>query len=264
MASPARATMRTVVVLYVGLIILLPVGVLCYRAFSPGLGQFFDAITSDQALAAFRRTAVVAAISVVLNTVFGVVVALLLARRRFVGKRVLDALIDLPIAISPIVVGLALVLVYGVGGWFGFGPNQVVGATPGLVLATVFVSLPLVLRSVLPVLEEAGTDQEQAAASLGAGGLATFRRITLPTIRVALGYGVVLALARCIGEYGAVLVVSGGFQDQATAPLLINQLLQVDFDKQSAFDMAFVLMLISIVAIVTVSLLQSRRKKASA
>ncbi|MGN6610073.1 MAG: sulfate ABC transporter permease subunit [Jatrophihabitans sp.] len=261
MASPARTTMRAVVVLYVGVIILLPVGVLCFRAFQPGIGQFFHTISSGPAPAAFQRSALVAACSVVINTVFGVGVAMLLARRRFAGKRVLDAIIDLPIAISPIVVGLALVLVYGVGGWFGLGVNQVIGATPGLVLATTFVSLPLVLRSVLPVLEEAGIEQEQAAASLGASAVQTFRRITLPTIRVALGYGVVLALARCIGEYGAVLVVSGNFQDQATAPLLISQFLQNDFDKQSAYDLAFVLMLVSVVAIVAVSLLQGRRKK---
>jgi sulfate transport system permease protein len=247
------------VVAYVGVIVVVPVGLLAWRAFAPGLGAFVRAITSAEALDAFGRSALVAACAVVLNTVFGVAVALLLARHRFPGRRVLDAFIDLPVAVSPIVVGLALVLVYGPGGWLGLGADQVVGAVPGMVLATVFVSLPLVVRSVLPVLEEAGVEQEQAAASLGARWFATFRRITLPTIRTALGYGVVLALARCIGEYGAVLVVSGGFRSTETAPLYISHLVEDNFDFQTAYAIAFTLMLVSVLAIVVASALQRRR-----
>jgi sulfate/thiosulfate transport system permease protein len=255
-----RFALRTLVIGYVGVIVLVPVAVLVWRAFKPGFGAFFDAISDPAAVAAFRRTGVVAGSAVVLDAIFGIAVSLLLARYRFFGRRVLDALIDLPIAISPIVVGLALVLVYGTGGWFGLGPNQVIGATPGLILATVFVSLPLVMRSLLPVLQEVGVEQEQAAASLGAGWLATFRRITLPTIRTALGYGVVLSLARCIGEFGAVLVVSGGFQSSETAPLRVSNLLQIDFKPDQAYAIAFVLMLVSVLAIVTSALLQRRRK----
>lgn len=255
-----RFALCTLVIAYVGVIVLVPVAVLVWRAFKPGLGPFFDAITDPAAVAAFRRTGVVAGSAVVLDAVFGIGVSLLLARYRFFGRRLLDALIDLPIAISPIVVGLALVLVYGAGGWFGLQPNQVIGATPGLILATVFVSLPLVVRSLLPVLQEAGVEQEQAAASLGAGWFATFRRVTLPTIRTALGYGVVLSLARCIGEFGAVLVVSGGFQSSETAPLRVSNLLQIDFKPDQAYAIAFVLMLVSVLAIVASALLQRRRR----
>jgi sulfate transport system permease protein len=255
-----RYALRTLVIAYVGVIVLVPVAVLVWRAFKPGFGEFVDAITDPAAVAAFRRTAVVAGSAVVLDTIFGIAVSLLLARYRFFGRRLLDALIDLPIAISPIVVGLALVLVYGTGGWFGLGPNQIIGSTPGLVLATVFVSLPLVVRSLLPVLQEVGIEQEQAAASLGAGWSATFRRITLPTIRTALGYGVVLSLARCIGEFGAVLVVTGGFQSQETAPLRVANLLQIDFKPDQAYAIAFVLMLVSVVVIVTSALLRRRRR----
>ena len=260
MRSPGRLAMRSLVLLYVGGVVLVPVLVLCYRAFAPGLSAFMDAIGDPAAEAAFRRSAIIAGTAVVADTVFGVAVALLLARYRFLGKRLLDALIDLPVAISPIVAGLALVLVYGTGGWFGLDDNQVIGSLPGMVLATVFVSLPLVLRSVLPVLQEAGTEQEQAATSLGASWPVTFRRITLPTIRTALGYGIVLALARCLGEFGAVLVVSGGFQDSQTAPLYVSNLLQVDFKPDQAYAIAFVLMLVSVLAIVTVALLQRRRR----
>jgi sulfate/thiosulfate transport system permease protein len=255
-----RLALRTLVIAYVGVIVLVPVCVLVWRAFKPGLGPFFDAITDPAAVSAFRRTGVVAGSAVVLDAAFGIAVSLLLARYRFFGRRFLDTLIDLPMAISPIVVGLALVLVYGSGGWFGLRPNQVIGSTPGLILATVFVSLPLVVRSLLPVLQEAGVEQEQAAASLGAGWLATFRRVTLPTIRTALGYGVVLSLARCIGEFGAVLVVSGGFQSSETAPLRVSNLLQIDLQPDQAYAIAFVLMLVSVLAILTSALLQRRRR----
>jgi sulfate transport system permease protein len=254
-----RHGLRLIAVAYIGIIVLLPVTILFWRAFKPGLGDFFDAITSHEAGQAFERTATIAVLAVLANTVFGVMAAILFARYRFWGQRLLNALIDLPVAISPIVVGLALILVYGNNGWFGFG-NQVVGSTTGLVIATIFVSLPLVLRSVLPVLEEAGIEQEQAAAALGASWFTTFRRITLPTIRTALGYGVVLGLARAIGEFGAVLVVSFGFQSLETAPIYVSNLLQVDFKPDVAYAVAFVLMLISILAIVMTNLLQRRGK----
>ena len=257
--APGRRALRVLVVSYVGCLVLVPVAVLGWRAVQPGIGAFFNAVTDSHAVTAFENSAVVAGCAVVLDAVFGVVVAILLARYRFPGRRVLDALIDLPVAISPIVVGLALVLVYGVGGWFGLGPNEVIGARPGMVLATVFVSLPLVLRTVLPVLEEAGFEQEQAAASLGANWLQTFWRITLPTIRTALAYSVVLALARCIGEYGAVLVISGAFSNAQTAPLYIGQLVD-NFQTNQAYAVAVVLMLVSVLAIVLTALLQRRKQ----
>ena len=251
---------RLLVIAYVGILVMVPLFVVSYRTIAGGWSEFWSAITSRDAVTAFRLTFEIAFAAVAINTVFGVGVALLVTRYRFRGRRLLGPLTDLSVSVSPIVVGLALVLVYGAGGWFGLQPSQVIGATPGMILATVFVSLPLVVRSLVPVLQEVGTEQEQAAASLGAGWYATFRRITLPTIRAALGYGIVLSLARCIGEFGAVLVVSGGFQSSETAPLRVANLLQIDFKPDQAYAIAFVLMLVSVLAIVTSALLQRRRK----
>ena len=252
--------LRLIAVAYVGVLVALPVGVLSWRAFQPGLSAFWSAISNPDSVAAFERTLTIALISTAVNVVFGVAAAILLVRHRFLGRGLLDALIDLPVAVSPIVVGLALVLVYGVGGWFGFGPGAVIGSTVGMVLATVFVSFPLVVRAVAPTLEEIGTDQEVAAASLGAGPITVFRRITLPAIRVALGYGIVLTLARCLGEFGAVLVVSGGFANSETAPLRISTLLQVDFEPQQGYAIAFVLMLVAVLVIALVSFLQRKKE----
>ena len=252
--------LRAVAVGYVGILVGLPVGVLVWRAFRPGISAFFSAITDPNSIAAFERTITVAGISTAIDAVFGVAAAILLVRHRFIGRRLLDAIIDVPVAVSPIVVGLALILVYGAGGWFGLGAGAVIGSTIGMVLATVFVSFPLVVRAVAPTLEEIGTDQEVAAASLGAGPITVFRRITLPGIRVALGYGVVLTLARCLGEFGAVLVVSGGFARSQTAPLRISTLLQVDFEPQQAYAIAFVLMVVAILAIALVSYVQRSRR----
>jgi sulfate/thiosulfate transport system permease protein len=252
-ASTTTLGLRTLALAYVALLVLVPVVVLIYRALQPGIGQFFDAVRDPVAQHAFQVTFVVAGISVVIDAVFGIAVAILLVRYRFPGRRLLSALIDLPIAVSPIVVGLALILVYSPTGWFGpFEESNgiaVINAKPGMVLATVFVSLPLVVRAIIPVLEQVGTDQDQAAASLGANGFTRFRRITLPTIRIALAYGVVLALARCIGEYGAVLVISGNISGQTqTVPLLIGDDFQ-QFGRDQGYALAFVLVLIAFAAI---------------
>lgn len=256
---------RTVVVLWVGILVLVPLAVLTWRTFQPGLGAFFDALTTESALHAFEVTAVVAGIAVLINTVFGVAAAVLLARYRFPGRRLLSAFIDLPVAVSPIVVGLALVLVYGPSGWFGSSidgtPLQVINAKPGMVLATVFVSLPLVVRAVVPVLEQAGLEQEQAAASLGAHAATRFVRVTLPTIRTALAYGVVLCIARCLGEYGAVLVVSGNIEGQTeTATLRIGNLVDAEQDTRSAYAIAFVLVLVAVAAIGVSAYIRRRRE----
>jgi sulfate transport system permease protein len=264
-ASATSRGLRTVVVVYVGVLVLVPVAVLCYKAFQPGLTAFFNALSEPDAQHAFQVTAVVAGTSVLINIVFGVAVAILLARYQFPGRRVLSAFVDLPVAVSPIVVGLALVLVFGPEGWFGPIANgmglTVISAKPGMILATVFVSLPLVVRAVVPVLAQAGIEQEQAAASLGANAFARFRRITLPTIRVALAYGVVLSLARCIGEYGAVLVVSGNVQGETeTVPLRIGNLVTNTLDNNSAYALTFVLMIISILAILVGAFIRRRKR----
>jgi sulfate transport system permease protein len=260
-------SLRTIALVYVTLLVLVPVSVLIYRAMTPGIGAFFDTLRDPIAQHAFRVTFIVAGISVLIDTVFGIAVAILLVRYRFPGRRLLSALIDLPIAVSPIVVGLALILVYSPTGWFGpFTESHgiaIIDAKPGMVLATVFVSLPLVARAIVPVLEQVGTDQDQAAASLGANAITRFRRITLPTIRIALAYGMVLALARCIGEYGAVLVISGNISGQTqTAPLLIGDDFQ-QFNRDQGYAIAFVLVLIAFAAILLGAYIRRRQRRAT-
>jgi sulfate/thiosulfate transport system permease protein len=261
----ARYLLRMLVVGYVGLLVALPVGVVVWRTLGQGPGAFWPAITSPDARHAFALTGVVAGSAVVINTVFGIGVALLLSRYRFPGRRTLDVLIDLPIAISPIVVGLALVLVYGwTTGWFGAALAdagvQVIFSTPGMVLATAFVCLPLVVREVLPVLDEAGLEQEQAATSLGANSWQRFRRITLPTIKWALAYGVVLSLARAIGEFGALRVVSGNVGGQTqTVTLLVDQ--RAEQFEPGAYQLSLVLIAFAAVCIVVISLIRPQEDR---
>src|SRR5215475_3070824 len=256
-------TLRGIAVVYVGLLVVLPVVVILYRTFKPGFGDFLEALTSPQSVHAFEMTAIVASSAVVINTIFGITVAILFARYRFWGRSLLSALVDLPVAVSPIVVGLALVLVFGPTGWFGpFLQHHgvtVIGAKPGMIIATVFVSVPLVARAVVPVLEVSGTEQEHAAASLGANALTQLRRITLPTIRVALTYGVVLSVARCIGEYGAVLVVSNNIEGQIeTAPLRVGNLVENELNYNAAYAITVVLILIAFAAILVSSRIRRR------
>jgi sulfate transport system permease protein len=211
---------------------------------------------------AFEVTLSVALWAVVANTVFGIGTALLLVRHRFPGKRILGALIDLPLAVSPVVVGLALILVYGrfepIGGWLERHGLQVIFSLPGMVLATIFVSLPLVVRAIVPVLQEMGADQEQAAHTLGAGRWQTFRRITLPGIRWALAYGVVLCLARALGEFGAVAVVSGRLVGQTQTLTLFVQERFENFDQTAAFAAATALALIAVLTLLLAKLLRPK------
>lgn len=263
-ARRSRYSLRTLAIAYVALIVALPLIVICWRVVEQGGSKFWDAISSGQAVKAFELTGIVSAAAVVINTVFGVGVALLLARYRFPGKRLLSALIDLSISVSPIVVGLALILVYGpYNGWFGKGLNnagvKIIYAVPGMILATAFVSLPLVVREVVPVLEEEGIDQEQAARVLGAGARQRFWRITLPTIKWALAYGVVLSIARSIGEFGAVKVVSGdisGAGQTQTATLLVDE--RAEQLEPGSYQVALVLIAIAVLAIVVVSLIRPK------
>lgn len=262
----ARTGLRGVAIGYVGILVVLPLGVVLRRTIGQGGAAFWSAVSSSQAVEAFRLTAIVAGSAVVLNTVFGVGLALLLTRYRFPGKRALSVGVDLPMSVSPIVVGLALVLVYGPNsGWFGAGLHragiEVIYAVPGMVLATTFVALPLVLREIVPVLEEEGIEQEQAARVLGAGSWQRFRRITLPTIRWALAYGVVLSVARSIGEFGAVKVVSGnisGTGQTQTATLLVDE--RVEQLEPGAYQVAVVLIAVAVLAIVVVSLIRPKEK----
>jgi len=260
--------LRVIAVGYVLGLVALPVASVVQHTFADGLGPVRDVLTSDDFLAALRLTVVVAGFAVVLNTVLGVGMGLLLVRYRFPGRRLVSAVIDLPISISPVVVGVALVLVYGTYGWFGDALGRagirVIFAVPGMVLATVLVSLPLVLREIVPTLEEAGLEQEQAAQSLGAGAWQRFWRITLPTIRWALAYGVALSLARSLGEFGAVRVVSGSVSGVSqTLTLYVNdsyQELGPDAQRQ-AFAAAFVLMAIAVVLIVVIAALRPKEDR---
>jgi sulfate transport system permease protein len=198
---------------YVAALVLVPVALVFRRAFEDGFAAAWASVTTPEALHALWLSILVTAIAVPLNTIFGILCALAIVRRRFRGHGILNSVVDLPLALSPVVVGLALVLVYGRTGWLG--PTfadwgfRVIFAVPGMVLATIFVSLPFVVREVVPVLREIGDEQEQAAWTLGAGSWATFRRVTLPAIRWGVAYGVVLTTARSLGEFGAVSVVSG-------------------------------------------------------
>jgi sulfate/thiosulfate transport system permease protein len=226
----ARLSLRTAALLYLTVLLLAPIGVVFVRTFEHGLGTAWGWITTPAAVSAFWLSLTMAAIAVPLNTIFGVGCALVLVRGK--GNRraraVLDALIDLPFVVSPVIVGLALILVFGQDGWFGrwFVDHgvRIIYAPAGMVLATVFVSLPFVVREVAPVLLEVGDEQEQAAATLGASSWQTFWRVTLPSIRWGVAYGVVLTTARALGEIGAVLVVSSNVAGQTlTLPLLVYQ-----------------------------------------
>src|SRR6201999_1951200 len=207
-----RYLLRFVALAYIVVLLVIPVAVILWRTFQPGFGQFFDWVSTPAAISALNLSLLVVAIVVPLTVVFGIPTALVLARTKFRGKGVLQAVIDLPFAVSPVIVGVALILLWGSAGALGFVERdlglKVIFGLPGIVLASIFVTLPFVVREVEPVLHELGTDQEQAAATLGSGWWQTFWRITLPSIRWGLTYGIVLTIARTLGEYGAVIIVS--------------------------------------------------------
>jgi len=258
----ARYGLRTVALVYLLFLLVLPVGLICWTTFQDGIAPVIESLTSPSALLAFKVTAQVAVLTVIANTVFGVGTAVLLVRHEFRGRRVLNMLVDLPLAVSPVVVGLALVLVYGrfapFGGWLADLGIDVIFSLPGMVLATIFVCLPLVVRAVTPVLEEIGIEQEQAAWTLGSKPWQTFRRVTLPAIRWALAYGMVLTLARALGEYGAVAVVSGRIKDQTqTLTLFVEERFQ-NFDQQAAYAAAFAMAVIAVLTLLTITLLRPR------
>jgi sulfate transport system permease protein len=264
-------SLRTVALLYLTLLLLLPVAVVFWRTFEHGIGTAWSFMTTPAAVSALWLTLLLAVIAVPLNTIFGVGAAMVLVRGKAprAGKAILDGVIDLPFVVSPVIIGLALILVYGQGGWFGdaFLNNgiRIIYAVPGMLIATVFVSLPFVVREVAPVLAEVGDEQEQAAATLGASSWQTFWRITLPSIRWGVAYGVVLTTARALGEIGAVLVVSSNVAGSTlTLPLLIFQR-----DEQvggqvtaSVYAAATELAVLSIVVLLLMTMFGSRTKDA--
>ncbi len=261
-----RWALRLLVVTYLVMLVAWPVALVAVNAFSDGAGALVEVLGDPDVQTALRLSAVVALVAVSINTVFGITMAILLVRHEFPGKRALSALVDLPLSVSPIVVGLALVLVYGGrDGWFGPGLEnaglQVIFSTPGIVMATAFVALPLVIREVVPVLTELGEEPEQAARSLGANRWQVFARITLPGIKWAVVYGVVLSLARSLGEFGAVKVVSGNVLGETRTATLVVEEKYLNFDATGAYAVAFVLAMVSVVCIVVVAWLRPDKEE---
>ena len=241
---------------YLAVLLVAPVGYVFWRTFEHGVGPAWDAVTTPDAVHALKVTLILTAIAVPANTIFGVLCALAIVRHRYPGAGIVNAVVDLPLALSPVVVGLALLLLYGRGGWLG--GHGVVFALPGMVLATIFVSLPFVVREVVPVLREIGTEQEQAAATLGASALQTFLRVTWPAIRYATAYGVGLTTARALGEFGAVSVVSGRLAGETESLTLYVQDRYQSFDTTGAYAAAVVLALLAMATLLLMTRLKPK------
>jgi sulfate transport system permease protein len=260
-----KIALRSIALGYLGLLLAMPVAIVFFNTLSSGLGAVWTALTSPEALHALWMTALITAIAVPANTVFGIICSLALVRGTFPGKRILDALIDLPFAISPVVVGLSLFIVYGrtspFGAWLSSHGIHIIFAWPGMALATIFVSLPFVVREVAPTLAEIGLEQEQAAAVLGASAWQTFWRITLPSIRWGVIYGVVLSTARSLGEFGAVSVVSGHLVGRTeTLPLYVEDRYQA-FDPVGSYTAAVVLAILAFATLAVMHRLASQEKR---
>lgn len=256
----ARLGLRFAALGYLAALLAFPVGLVFWRTFENGLGPVWDAATNPEALHALWLTVVIALIAVPANTIFGVICALVIVRGRFHGKTLLNALVDLPFALSPVVIGLALYLVYARTGWFGGWlvdhGISVIFALPGMILATIFVSLPFVVRETVPVLREIGTEQEEAAWTLGASPLTAFFRVTLPAIRWGVTYGIVLTTARAIGEFGAVSIVSGSIAGRTeTLTLHVQQRFQ-GFDLTGAYTASVELALLALITLLFMTLLR--------
>jgi sulfate transport system permease protein len=257
----SRLGLRVVALGYLAAILVAPLVIVFWRTFED-LGAAWSALSSPDTIHAFELTLLITAIAVPVNTVFGVVCALTIVRRRFLGKGLLNAFIDLPLALSPVVIGLSLFLLYGrtgwLGGWLSGHDIQFLFALPAMVVATIFVSLPFVAREVIPTLREIGDEQEQASRTLGASSWQTFRRITLPSIRWAVIYGVILTTARSLGEYGAVAVVSGRIQGQTeTATLRVEEQYE-QFDLPDAYGISLVLALMAVVVLVAMTAIRPK------
>lgn len=265
-SAGVRYWLRFIALGYVFVLLVVPVALILWRTFQPGLGQFYAWVSTPAAISALNLTLLVVAIVVPLNVVFGIPTALVLARNRFRGKGVLQAVIDLPFAVSPVIVGVALIVLWGSAGALGFVEQdlgfKIIFGLPGIVLASIFVTLPFVVREVEPVLHELGTDQEEAAATLGSGWWQTFWRITLPSIRWGLTYGIVLTIARTLGEYGAVLMVSSNLPGKSqTLTLLVSDRYNRGAEY-GAYALSTLLMGVAVLVLVFQVLLDARRARA--
>jgi sulfate/thiosulfate transport system permease protein len=261
-----RYLLRFIALAYVFVLVIIPVTLILWRTFAPGLGQFYAYVSTPAAISALDLSLGVVAIVVPLNVIFGIPTALVLARNRFRGKGALQAIIDLPFAVSPVIVGVALIVLWGSAGALGFVEKdfglKIIFGLPGIVLASVFVTLPFVVREVEPVLHELGTEQEQAAATLGSGWWQTFRRITLPSIRWGLTYGIVLTIARTLGEYGAVIMVSSNLPGRSqTLTLLVSDRYNRGVEY-GAYALSTLLMVVSVAVLIVQVVLDARRARA--
>ncbi|MEU4414499.1 sulfate ABC transporter permease subunit CysW [Nocardia salmonicida] len=258
-----RISLRTIALGYLLILLVLPLVIILLRTFERGIGAFIDSITTPAAISAFQLSMIIVIIVVPLNVVFGVVTALALVRSKFPGRSLMQGIVDLPFAVSPVVVGVSLILLWGAGGWFGGLESlgfKVIFSLPGMVIATIFVTLPFVVREVEPVLHEIGDDQEQAAATLGASRWQTFWRITLPAIRWGLTYGVVLTVARALGEFGAVIMVSTAMPGRSqTLTLLVHGRYIDDHNTFGAYSAATLLMGMALVVLLLMTLLERKR-----
>jgi sulfate transport system permease protein len=259
-----RLSLRTIALLYVGILVAVPIILITYRTFEHGFGEFWASITTPAAISALSLSLLIVAIVVPVNVIFGIATALALVRGRFRGRGIVQAIVDLPFAVSPIVVGVSLILLWGVDGWFGFVEKdlgvKVIFALPGMILATIFVTLPFIVREVEPVLHEIGEEQEQAAATLGASRWQTFRRITLPAIRWGLTYGVVLTVARALGEFGAVIMVSSGISGRSqTLTLLVHSRYIDDRNVFGAYAASTLLMILALATLLLMTVLDRKR-----
>ena len=265
----ARWSLRTFALGYLGALLLVPVGMIFVKAFEDGFAHAWESVTTPEAQHAFYLTIMMVLVSIPITTVFGIACALVIVRHNFRGRAILNAIIDMPFAISPVVIGLSLIFLYGSrDGWFGVWLAEhgieVIFTPVGMAIATMFVALPFVVREVIPVLQEIGDDQEQAAATLGAGPWQTFWRITLPAIRWGVTYGVVLATARALGEFGAVAVVSGRISGSTeTMPLYVRKLFDT-FNVSGAYAAALVLALLALATLFAMNLIQRRDKAVTA
>jgi sulfate/thiosulfate transport system permease protein len=250
------------VVLYLGLVLFIPALNVFVQAFSGGVGDFLHTLTERNFLKAAGLTLLMAVVTVPLNTIFGLCAAWAIARNKFPGRALLISIIDLPFSISPVVAGLMIVLLYGRNGWFGpwleSADIKIIFAVPGMILATAFVTLPFVAREVIPTLEEVGTDQEEAARTLGANDWQIFWKVTLPSIRWSLLYGVILTNSRAMGEFGAIVVVSGSIAGKTqTLPLFVEEAYK-QYNTTSAYSAAVLLACLAVVTLVLKEILERK------
>jgi sulfate transport system permease protein len=263
--SLARGALAAAAIVYVALLLLLPLIGIVTKAFQPGISIIGDTLSRPDVRHAFLLTAIITAITVVVTTFFGLVVAWVLVRQRFLGRSLMNAVVDLPFALSPVTVGLAAVLLFGTGGWFtdfvAARGIQVLFALPSMVLVTIFICIPFTIREVVPVLEEFGLDEEDASRTLGASIWQTFRRVTLPNIRWALLYGVALSTARSIGEIGAVLIVSGQITGKTETATLIVLRFFDQYQDASGYIVALTLALVSILLLTGIEIFKRREER---